>query len=162
MPLTKGQIVVLRILAAARDPESYVAGSTPLNVDPARFSGDIDIFHDSAERVALAADTDAATLAAAGHVNSLYPAEEWRRLASSEPIDPQTTTVKLRDALEAAHAFASRMPTDKAGALFLDGDKVVQPDPARLGDYVEHRGRRRGHWPSNPDIAAAMMARYRS
>lgn len=269
MPLTKGQIVILQTLAASRDPESYVAGSTPLNVDQARFSGDIDIFHDSAERVASAADLDANTLAAAGfrsewarrtttiqtllvnvqgetvklewvadsdfrffptvpdplfgymlhpidlatnkvHAaagrralrdlvdlvtidrsvlplgpliwaavekspgftpegliaeirrNALYPDEEWRRLASREPIDPDKTLQGLRTALDEAEAFVSRMPTEKAGVLFLDGDKVVQPDPDRLGDYVEHRGRRRGHWPSNPDIAAAMMARYRS
>ncbi|MEQ1617567.1 MAG: hypothetical protein ABL883_04385 [Terricaulis sp.] len=54
------------------------------------------------------------------------------------------------------------MPTAKVGRLFLKDGKVVQPDPDRLGDYVEHEGRRRGHWPSSPEIAAAMMERYRS
>ncbi len=62
MPLTKGQIAALEILAAARDPESYVAGSTPLNRDHHRYSSDIDIFHDREERVAHAANADAALL----------------------------------------------------------------------------------------------------
>lgn len=58
MALHKIQADVLRLLAASRDPESYVAGSTPLNRDAARFSGDIDIFHDRADRVADAAVMD--------------------------------------------------------------------------------------------------------
>ena len=62
MPLYKIQSDILRLLAAHRDPESYVAGSTPLNRDAARFSGDIDIFHDREERVAAAAEIDATVL----------------------------------------------------------------------------------------------------
>jgi hypothetical protein len=33
MPLSKIQTDVLRLLASHRDPESYVAGATPLNRD---------------------------------------------------------------------------------------------------------------------------------
>jgi hypothetical protein len=66
VPLSKLQSDILRTLAAHRNPESYVAGSTPLHRDGPRFSGDIDIFHDREERVALAAAEDAATLKAAG------------------------------------------------------------------------------------------------
>jgi hypothetical protein len=50
MPLSKIQIEVLRLLASQRDPESYVAGATPLNRDAPRYSGDIDVFHDREER----------------------------------------------------------------------------------------------------------------
>ncbi len=92
--------------------------------------------------------------------NSLYPAEEWRRLRTSEPLDPDKTMQRLRAALCEAEAFVLRMPTAKVGRLFLEDGKVVQPDPDRLGDYVEHEGQRRGHWPSSPEIAAAMMERY--
>jgi hypothetical protein len=49
-------------LAAHRDPESYVAGSTPLNRDAPRYSGDIDVFHDREERVSLAAQQDSELL----------------------------------------------------------------------------------------------------
>jgi integrase len=43
VPLSKIQIEILRLLAAHRDPESYVAGATPLNWNAARYSDDIDI-----------------------------------------------------------------------------------------------------------------------
>lgn len=62
MPLSKIQTDILRLLAANRDPESYVGGSTPLNRDAPRYSGDIDVFHDREERVATAAEQDAALL----------------------------------------------------------------------------------------------------
>jgi hypothetical protein len=44
VPLTKIQAEILRLLAVHRDPESYVAGATPLNRDAIRFSSDIDVF----------------------------------------------------------------------------------------------------------------------
>ncbi len=67
MPLSKIQIDILRLLASHRDPESYVAGSTPLNRDAPRYSGDIDIFHDREERVAQAAQLDAGLLQEHGY-----------------------------------------------------------------------------------------------
>lgn len=62
MPLSKLQSDILRLLAANRDPESYVGGSTPLNWNLPRYSGDIDFFHDREERVAQAAEQDTAVL----------------------------------------------------------------------------------------------------
>lgn len=62
MPLSKLQSDILRLLAANRDPESYVGGSTPLNWNSPRYSGDIDFFHDREERVAQAAEQDTAVL----------------------------------------------------------------------------------------------------
>src|SRR6516162_2792664 len=46
---------------------SYVAGATPLNRNTARYSDDIDVFHDCEERVAAAALHDVDVLEAAGH-----------------------------------------------------------------------------------------------
>ena len=66
MPLTRFQSQILRLLASHRSPESYVAGSTPLNRDRPRLSEDIDIFHDREERVAKAAEEDTAALRAEG------------------------------------------------------------------------------------------------
>ncbi len=73
MPLSKLQSDILRTLAAQRSPDSYVAGSTPLHCNGPRFSGDIDIFHDREERVALAAAEDASILTKAGYT------VEWLR-----------------------------------------------------------------------------------
>ena len=67
MPLARVQSDILRLLAAHRDPESYVAGSTPLNVNAPRYSSDIDVFHDREERVARAAAEDSAVLQAEGY-----------------------------------------------------------------------------------------------
>ena len=62
MPLSKLQSEILRLLAAHRDPESYVAGSTPLNWNAPRLSADIDVFHDREERVTRAVEEDSAVL----------------------------------------------------------------------------------------------------
>ena len=66
MPLTELQTRVLRILAAQRSPDSYIAGGIALNREGPRFSADIDIFQDSEERLETAADADVAALRAAG------------------------------------------------------------------------------------------------
>ena len=66
MPLSKFQREILLLLAAHRNPESYVAGAAALNQDGPRFSGDIDIFHDREEAVAQAASADTTLLAAHG------------------------------------------------------------------------------------------------
>jgi hypothetical protein len=93
--------------------------------------------------------------------NSNYPPAEWRALVSSEPLDPSDILARLRAALDEAEGFVTRMPTDKMGLLFLEGGRVVQPDPARLDDYQTHAGQRRGHWPGSPEITAAMLERCR-
>lgn len=67
VPLSRIQTDILLLLATHRDPESYVAGSTPLNLDAPRYSGDIDVFHSREERVASAAASDAQALEAAGY-----------------------------------------------------------------------------------------------
>lgn len=266
MPLTKIQTDILRLLASHRDPESYVAGSTPLNRHSSRYSGDIDVFHDREERVARAAQEDSALLADHGYalqwirrepniyavlakssdgatrlewvvdsdfrffptlrddtfgyvlhpidlatnkvgaaygrreprdavdlltihdrilplgavvwasagkalgftpegiINEIrrvarYTDADFRRIASEPPIDPAATMTRLREVLSDAEAFVARMPTDKVGLLFLQGSKVVQPDPDRLRDYQTHVGQRRGQWPSSAEITSAMFER---
>lgn len=267
MPLTNGQIAALKVIAAARDPESYVAGSTPLNRDTVRYSADIDIFQDREERVAEAAEADARALAAAGFSitwrrrsggvysleaerggertklewvadsdfrffpavpdalfgfmlhpvdlatnkalaasnrreirdlidlvlieetvlplgavlwaaadkapgftpegliaeirrNSSYPREEWNAVATAAPLNPDDIVRRLREALSRAEGFVSRMPTSMAGLVFIENGAAVEPDPQKLEEYEKHRGRRRGHWPTNPQIAAAMLERF--
>jgi hypothetical protein len=66
VPLSRIQIDILRLLAAHRTLESFVAGAIALNQDAPRFSGDIDIFHDREEGVARASDADTVLLAEYG------------------------------------------------------------------------------------------------
>jgi hypothetical protein len=80
----------------------------------------------------------------------------------AETVDPAAVSQRLRGILDEAEAFVARMPTVKAGLLFLETGKVVQPNPDRLEDYQTHAGRRRGQWPSSPEIATAMLERYLS
>jgi len=267
VPLSKIQSDVLRLLAAHRDPESYVAGGAALNLSAPRFSSDIDVFHDRQERVVEAALHDATVLEGAGyHVewlrqlpviytaavtkdddgtrlewvvdsdfrffptmrddlfgyvlhpvdlamnklmaaagrrelrdlidlvtvhetilplgavvwaavekspgftpegliaevrrNSNYPRAEWLNLISSEPLNPMDIMNRLRAAWDQAEAFVTRMPTEKAGLLFLKDGQVAQPEPDRLQDYQTHSGQRRGQWPTSAEISTAMLERY--
>lgn len=269
VPISKLQSDILRLIAAKRDPESYIAGGVPINRAGPRYSSDIDIFHDRQERVAEAALADAGVLSAAGyevvwlrqqpaiyaasirsgtsntegsgtkiewvadsdfrffpavkddqfgyvlHIvdlainkvmaaasrreprdvvdlltvhervlpigalvwaavvtapgftpegligeirrNARYSAEEMLQLASDPPIDPAAVMSRLRTALDEADTFVAAMPSEKAGLLFLRAGRPVQPDPALLDAYTTHSARRRGHWPSSPEIAAAML-----
>jgi hypothetical protein len=93
--------------------------------------------------------------------NAHYPAPDWRALIMSEPVDPADISARLRSALDEAEAFVTRMPTSKMGLLFLQNGEVTQPDPDLLETYETHAGQRRGHWPTNPDIAAAMFERLK-
>jgi hypothetical protein len=267
VPLSEVQVAILRVIAGHRQPDSYVAGATPLNRDTPRFSQDVDLFHDREERVAEAAEADAAALRAAGYTvtwlrrvpgvfsaevakdgagtrfewvvdsdyrffptlkdetfgfvlhpidlainkvmaaagrrevrdivdlaaihetilplgaliwaavekspgftpegliaeirrNLNHPLSEWRNLAASEKIDPGLILKKVRSALDAAEEFTRHMPTELMGLLFLENGRVVQPEPDRLGEYQVHSGHRGGQWPSNPEIAQAMIERY--
>ena len=69
MPLSTIQADVLRLIAANRSPDSFVAGATVLHRqdDTPRYSADLDLFHDLEDSVARSAETDAATLATAGY-----------------------------------------------------------------------------------------------
>ena len=68
MPLTDLQRSILRVVSENRSPDSYVAGGSALNANGGRFSQDIDIFSDSIERSAVAAQADAASLSREGFV----------------------------------------------------------------------------------------------
>ena len=69
MPLTDLQRKILAVLAASRSGESYFAGGAALHFEPdfARYSHDLDFFHDSAERVAAAFGEDSTVLSDAGY-----------------------------------------------------------------------------------------------
>ncbi|MEZ4270033.1 MAG: hypothetical protein R3C68_00900 [Myxococcota bacterium] len=52
MPLTAFQSELARLLAIHRTPDSYLAGGAALHLEPntARYSNDLDYFHDSAQK----------------------------------------------------------------------------------------------------------------
>ena len=89
--------------------------------------------------------------------NARYPAEELRQIAADPPINPDRVMQNLRTALHEAEQFVAAMPSDKIGLVFLLAGRTVQPDPTMLDAYSVHSPVRRGHWPSSPDITAAML-----
>ena len=102
MPLSSLQAEILTRLANSRDPESYIAGSTWLTSRGARFSNDIDIFHDREERVAIAAEQDAAILQAADLV------VQWQRRSATfyqAMISGSQDTTKLEWVLDSDFRF---------------------------------------------------------
>lgn len=68
MPLTPFQSTVLKLLAANRSPESFVAGGIALNArESVRWSADVDVFHDAEDAVRRASEADLTTLHDAGY-----------------------------------------------------------------------------------------------
>ena len=268
MPLTKLQSHVLRLLAAERSPDSYIAGGVAINREGPRFSGDIDIFQDTEQRLDAAAQADAKALTDAGLTfswkkivtgkreaelegldekmrlewvhdsafrffptqrdeifgyvlhpvdlatnktsaaadrreprdivdlvtihetilplgaaicaavgrfpgqspeemladiarHSRFTAEEFRVLATERPIDVPDLHRRIRSMLEDAAEFISRIPSDAVGVVFLERGQAVQPDLDALGKYQRRAGSPGGVWPSSPEIASAMLERYK-
>lgn len=130
MPLSKIQSEILRLLASHRDPESYVAGATPLNRNAARYSSDIDIFHDREERVTKAALEDAAALEEAGYRVS------WLRRS---PL-MYTAEVALSDAftrldwvVDSDFRFFPTMPDETFGYMLHPMDLAMNKAMAAAG-----------------------------
>jgi hypothetical protein len=268
VPLTKFQAHTLSLLAAQRSPDSYVAGGVALNRAGPRFSGDIDVFQDSEERLATAAEADANTLieaglefawkkvqtgkreaqieglgetmrldwvadsdfrffpaqpdelfgyvlhpvdlatnkasaaadrreprdivdlvtihesilplgavicAAVGRFPGLSPeemlaeitrhsrftAEEFRVLATEHPLDIPDLHRRIRNMIEEAEQYISRISSGDVGFVFLDGEKPVQPAPGSYDKYNRRSGARGGVWPSSSEITHAMLDHYK-
>jgi hypothetical protein len=112
VPLSSLQREILRTLAAQRNPDSYVAGSTPLHRDGPRYSGDIDIFHDREHRVETTAVADAAILTSAGFV------VEWLRQHPgiyAASVRKQSENTKIEWVRDSDFRFFPAMPDDLFG-----------------------------------------------
>ena len=130
MPLSKIQIDVLRLLAAHRDPESYVAGATPLNRDAPRYSGDIDVFHDREERVASAAINDAKVLEAGGY------GVRWLRqlpLIYTAEVAQQDVSTRLEWVVDSDFRFFPTMRDEMFGYVLHPVDLAMNKAMAAAG-----------------------------
>ena len=90
-----------------------------------------------------------------------YTEADFRRLASDPPVDAAEVMRRFRQALDEAEEFVARMPTDKAGKLYLTDGRVVAPAPDNLAAYESHAGSRRGHWPTSLEIESALFEHYK-
>lgn len=78
MPLGEFEQDVLGVIAANRSAESFVGGATVLHVSPSspRASADVDVFHDSAEALRVAAEQDLELLREAGFAAEVLGQQE--------------------------------------------------------------------------------------
>src|SRR5262249_29624587 len=130
VPLSRLQSEILVLLAAHRDPESYVAGSTYLTRGGPRFSADIDIFHDREDRVAGAAAQDAATLQAAGMQL------DWQRREATfyqALISRGDETTKLEWVVDSDFRFFPTLRDDMFGYVLDPGGLAANKAMAAAG-----------------------------
>ena len=111
MPLTKLQSHVLRVLAAERSPDSYRAGGVAINREGPRFSGDIDIFQDTEQRLDAAAQGDAKALTDAGLTLT------WKKIVTGKR-DAEVEGLGDRMRLEWVHDSAFRFFPAQRDELF--------------------------------------------
>ena len=99
---------MLRLLAAQRSPDSHIAGGIAINREGPRFSGDIDIFHDSAARLDSATAADEAALAAGGYAVMWLPSPRTGRREATVARDGER--MQLEWAVDSAFRFFPAQP----------------------------------------------------
>ncbi len=132
MPLTPFQRKILLLLAANRNPESYVAGATVINRSPgsARFSNDIDFFHDPAGSVTQSSQADITTLRNNGlKVEVLLETPTFVRAFVKEAHDG----VKLEWATDTAFRFFPIIADPDLGYRLHDIDAAINKCLALAG-----------------------------
>jgi hypothetical protein len=130
VPLSKIQTDILRLLAAHRDLESYVAGATPLNRNAPRISSDIDVFHDREERVAATALDDTQTLVAAGY--SIVWVRQLPLMYTAEVTQGDAST-RLEWVADSDYRFFPTLPDETFGYVLHPVDLAMNKVMAAAG-----------------------------
>jgi hypothetical protein len=113
VPISKFQSDVLRLLAAQRSPDSYIAGGIAINREGPRFSDDIDIFHDSVLRQESAVKADESALAAAGYTIIQPPNQRTGKHAAT--IEKDCEQMLLEWVTDSAFRFFPTQPDELFG-----------------------------------------------
>ena len=141
MPLAPIHAALLSHIAANRNPDSYVAGATVLHLAPdsPRFSEDLDLFHALEDSVAQSAETDAATLRAAGYELSwLLRTPSFHRAL----VTAAGEQMKIEWAQDGAYRFFPVQKDDLCGYRLHDADAATNKVLALAGrsevrDFVD-------------------------
>jgi hypothetical protein len=130
---------VLRLLAAQRSPDSYIAGGIAINRSGPRFSEDIDIFPDSADRQTDAVKADEAALAAAGYA-IIWPPNQ-RTAKQHAGIEKDGKQMQLEWVTDSAFRFFPTQPDELFGyvlhPLDLAANKASAADRRVPRDIVD-------------------------
>ncbi|MEZ5404572.1 MAG: hypothetical protein R2729_33140 [Bryobacteraceae bacterium] len=94
--------------------------------------------------------------------HSRFTADEFRALATVQPVDPAALHRRIRAMIEDAEQFLAGLPSDAAGVVFVQEEIPVQPDTDHLDRYQRRPGSPGGIWPSSPEITSAMLEHYRA
>jgi hypothetical protein len=113
VPISKFQSDVLRLLAAQRSPDSYIAGGIAINRQGPRFSADIDIFHDSVARQESAVKADEAVLAASGYTITWPPNQRTGKHEAT--IEKDSQQMQLEWVTDSAFRFFPTQPDELFG-----------------------------------------------
>ena len=157
MPLSSFQSRVLRLLAAHRNPESYVAGAAPLVRAGPRFSRDIDLFHDRELAMQEAVAADAALLLQSGLQI------EWTRrfptICSAIVRDGDDGTL-LEWVVDSAYRFFPALRDELFGYVLHPADIATNKALAAAGrreprDIVDLLGIHEGYLPLGAVVWAA-------
>jgi hypothetical protein len=132
MPLTPFQAGIFKVISANRNPDSFVAGGIVINRDnrSARFSDDIDVFHDSANAVAASADADAEALRKAGYNVTFLRREATFQQAEVSRADD---TIRLDWAADSAFRFFPIVKDEALGFRLHDADAATNKVLAAVG-----------------------------
>lgn len=113
MPITKFQSQVLRLLAAQRSPDSYIAGGVAINREGPRISADIDIFQDSAARLESAVRADETALIGGGYTITWPPNQRTGKYAAT--VEKQGEQMQLEWVADSAFRFFPTQPDELFG-----------------------------------------------
>ena len=102
---------MLRLLAAQRSPDSYIAGGIAINRQGPRFSRDI--FHDFAARQDTAVKADEAALAAAGYAITWPPAQRTGKREAT--VEKAGERMQLEWVTDSAFRFFPTQPDELFG-----------------------------------------------
>lgn len=140
MPLDAFQKSIFRLLASTRN-EGYVAGASVINRDESspRYSQDIDIFHDHAEKIATSALADEAALKRAGFG---FEWELQQPLFYRGVADKKGESLRLEWAIDSAFRFFPLVKDNDLGFRLHDLDAATNKILAcasrrEIRDYVD-------------------------
>ena len=141
MPIAEFEKAILRLLAANRNPESFVAGATVLLRDEAshRRSQDIDLFNDTDESLNIAANADSAVLERHGYQvvwDNVQPT--FRRAL----VTREGATTKIEWVFDSAFRFFPVQPDPEMGYVLNFWDAATNKVLALAGrgelrDYLD-------------------------
>ena len=139
MPLTDFQRQILGLLATNRSPDSYLAGGAAIHFAPnsARFSNDLNFFHDSIERVARAFRDDSRLLEEQGYELDLEITQPGFLRATVRRDDKAT---QIDWAHDSAWRFMPPVKDELGGFLLHEVDLAINKTAA-LPRYGAGRGK---------------------